>query len=349
MDNKLIYRTALGFIALVLFVCVGVVFPSTADDSAPTDLSTQAKPLQPDLVLGYMMCAKCHPNEIEVWKQTPHFRTFEELHRRPEAKAIAQKMGITSVKNDGRCVGCHYTQKVDAGSVTTVSGVSCESCHGAAKNWMDMHYNYGGAGITRESESAEHRRQRIAESVAAGMINPGNSYAMAQSCMRCHTVPDEELVNVGGHSSGSLDFEMVSWSQGLIRHRFLHGGGTVNAKNDADSLALLLVSGMIADLEFSLRATGQATTKADYGYTVAKRASKSAKRIAAVYKKTQLPILRQIVEVYMDVRLAINNQQRLNAAADKIAVLGYQFASENTGSELSAISSYVPAEERWLK
>ncbi|WP_417744120.1 cytochrome c family protein [Rosistilla oblonga] len=333
---------------IVLFVVAGAVFGTTRGDQTG-HVPPAITPMDPTLVLGYSTCAKCHPNEIEVWKGTPHYATFEELHRRPEAKQIAQKLGVSSIKYDGRCISCHYTQKTENGEVSAISGISCESCHGPAKNWIDLHYNYGGAGITRESESKEHREKRIADSIAAGMRNPHNIYTMAQSCMKCHTVPDEELVNVGGHSSGSLDFEMVSWSEGMVRHRFLAGGGTHNAKHTAEELNLLFVSGMIADLEFSLRATSNATSKSTYGYTVAKRASAVAKRLASVYKKTQIPLLREIIETYMSVPLSINNADALNDAADKIAKLGYQFAEEHTGAELTAIQPYVPGEERWLQ
>ena len=62
------------------------------------------------------------------------------------------------------------------------------------------------------------------------MRNPVNVYLLAQSCYRCHTVPDERLVNVGGHHAGSLDFELVSWSQGTVRHNFVRTDGKVNAE-----------------------------------------------------------------------------------------------------------------------
>jgi len=170
-----------------------------------------AEALDPNLVLGNQACVKCHAPEIQVWKQTPHARTFDELHRRPEAKTIAAKLGIKSIKHEGRCVACHYTPQAQPGSDPhVISGISCESCHGGAKDWVELHRDYGGDGVTRETEPSVHRAARIAKSVAAGMRNPENVYLVAQSCLRCHTTGDEELVNVGGHSTGSLDFEFVS-------------------------------------------------------------------------------------------------------------------------------------------
>ena len=61
------------------------------------------------------------------------------------------------------------------------------------------------------------------------MNNPHNIYLIARQCYDCHTVPNERLVNVGGHLAGSQDFELVAWSQGMVRHNFLRTGGTTNA------------------------------------------------------------------------------------------------------------------------
>ncbi|MEM8733318.1 MAG: cytochrome c family protein, partial [Planctomycetota bacterium] len=186
----------------------------------------QAVHLNPHEVLGYESCEKCHASEVAVWKKTPHHQTFLTLHRRPEAKQIADRMGIASFKSDSSCIRCHYTMQSDHSDMEAISGISCESCHGAAKNWVDVHNDYGGA--TRETESPEHRVARLRQSIGGGMRNPINVYLVAQSCYRCHTVPDEKLVNVGGHKPGSLDFEIVSWSQGSIRHNFVRTNGTTN-------------------------------------------------------------------------------------------------------------------------
>ena len=47
----------------------------------------------PAKMLGADSCIKCHRGEMEVWQKHPHFKTFEELHRQPEAKSIADRMG----------------------------------------------------------------------------------------------------------------------------------------------------------------------------------------------------------------------------------------------------------------
>lgn len=321
-----------------------------AATSSPTQSSatSPAEPADPHKVVGNQACVKCHAAEIQVWKQTPHARTFEELHRRPEAKKIAANLGLTSIKNDGRCVACHYTQQAQADhQIHAIAGISCESCHGAAKDWLELHHDYGGKEITRLTESPEHRRQRIGRSVAAGMRNPENVYLVAQSCLRCHTTADEQLVNVGGHSAGSLDFEFVSWSQGLVRHNFVRSDGKTNDISSPERLRVMFVAGMIAELEASLRATAIATEKATYGVTAAKRAARAGARLKSVAAKVDSKVLDQIVAQFESVTLKLNNANELTSAANEVARLGYQFADQNDGTELSPIERFIPSSDRY--
>lgn len=295
------------------------------------------------MVLGNEACVKCHAPEITVWQSTPHAKTFDLLHRQPEAKQIASKLGLSSIKHSGRCVGCHYTQQSEPGqSPHVIAGVSCESCHGEAKAWLELHHDYGGPNVTRQTESSQHRADRISKSIAAGMRNPTNAYLVAQSCLRCHTTADEELVNVGGHSAGSLEFEFVSWSQGTIRHNFVASEGKANASRSPEKLRVMFVAGMIAELEASLRATAAATEKAKFGITSAQRASRASKRLQSVAQKVDEPILDEILSVVGSVQLKLNNGPQLTEAADKIAGLGFRFAESNDGANLAALDPFVP-------
>ncbi len=304
-------------------------------------------PLSPKQVVGTEACAKCHAAEINVWKQTPHHETFLTLHRKPQAQQIASKMGIDSFKHDSACIKCHYSLQENAGSLEPIAGVSCESCHGAAKNWVELHHDYGGPGIKRDQESAEHRHARLVASMNAGMRNPVNVYLVAQSCYRCHTVPDERLVNVGGHVAGSTNFELVAWSQGKVRHNFVRSDGKVNDPSPVSRLRLMFVSGMIADLEFSLRATAQATVKENYGLTSASRAARAGKRLAAAQEKVNQPALAEVLEVFQSVQLKLNNREQLLQAADKIAQIGTRFAATCSGENLSAIDPFLPKPDQW--
>lgn len=339
---------------IIAVLCLAVVTLAVTTTDAATSSSSNRSPMvaaaaaDPQRVVGNEACVKCHAPEIQAWKQTPHARTFDELHRRPEAKQIASKLGLTSIKSEGRCVSCHYTQQAGAsGDFHAIAGVSCESCHGAAKDWLEPHHDYGAEEITRLTESPQHRRERITRSVDLGMRNPANVYLVAQSCLRCHTTADEELVNVGGHSAGSLDFEFVAWSQGSIRHNFVRSDGKTNEVSSQSRMRVMFVAGMIAELEASLRATAVATKKATYGITAAKRAARAGARLNSVIQKVDSPVLNQIVQVFDSVTLKLNNAQQLTAAADQIARLGYRFADQNSGADLSPLDVYIPKSDRY--
>ena len=297
-------------------------------------------------VVAAEACQKCHAAEINTWKQTPHFETFLTLHRKKEAQAIASKLGIANFKNDSHCIQCHYTMQKKETGIEAIAGVSCESCHGAAKDWVNVHQDYG-PGSTRLTEDPNHRFKRLTDSIHAGMRNPINVYLVAQSCYRCHTVPDEKLVNVGGHSAGSLDFELVSWSQGLVRHNFVRTDGKENIPSSPERLRQMFVAGMIADLEFSLRSTAVATEKADFGITSAKRAARAADRLKSAQSKLQVPILDEILAVYSGITLRLKNHDPLVEAAEKVHQLGLKFAATVTGEQLVAIDAFIPPGNKW--
>ncbi len=296
----------------------------------------------PTKVLSAESCAKCHAGEVITWRQTPHFQTFEELHRNPRAREIAERMGQSSIKRGNTCIDCHYTTRLEDDKLRVVSGVSCESCHGAAADWLPLHNDYGGPTITKANESDAHRDSRIEASVAAGMRNPRNLFLVARSCLQCHTVPNEKLVNHGQHQAGSADFELVAWSQGRLRHNFLRTEGQSNATNPIERLRVMYVTGQIADLEFSTRATGLATERAEFGLTCASRAARVASHLFEIQQQINDPRLQGILESFSRARLAINNAEQLNAIADEIRSFGMEFAGKADGTALSAVDRWLP-------
>lgn len=307
----------------------------------------QSQQVDPARVVGFEKCGKCHAPEIETWKATPHHTTFQELHRNPAAKEIAEKLGVSSIKRNDTCIQCHYTQQNDGGKAKAIAGISCESCHGGAKGWLEIHADYGGPQVTRDQETPAHRQQRVEASIAQGMNNPENLYLIARKCYNCHTVPNEKLVNVGGHVAGSADFELVTWSQGMVRHNFLRAGGKSNVPSSVDRLRLMYVVGQIAELENSLRATAEATQKARYGSTSAKRVASVRTHLTELQQVLKHPMLAEVLEIAGSVKLKMNNGKELNAAAEKISAIGIGFASDVDGSILTAVDPYLPSPEKY--
>ena len=303
----------------------------------------------PASVLGAESCAKCHEHEVSQWKLTPHYATFESLHRKPAAKEIVKKLGLKSVKRNETCVGCHYTQQQVGNRVRVVAGVSCESCHGGAKDWLALHNDYGGPSVTKAAESPEHHQQRIEASVAAGMNNPANLYLVARQCLTCHTTPNEKLVNVGGHAAGSLDFELVSWSQGMVKHNFLRTDGTSNAMLSPAQLRVMYVVGVLTDLEASFLATAKATTKATFGITSAQRAARLKQKLYDIDQMVDDPHIKRALEVALAQPLKLGRSEALSAAAEHIGQAAREFAAEANGENLASLDALIPKPEQYRR
>ena len=301
----------------------------------------------PAKIVGSDQCAKCHDKEVQQWRQTTHFATFDSLHRTQAAKDIADRLGLPSIKRNDTCLQCHYTQQEQEGRLRIVEGVSCESCHGGAADWITFHADYGGEHVTKAMETAEHRQQRLAQSIARGMNNPHNVYLIAKQCYNCHTVPNEKLVNVGGHSAGSTGFELVAWSQGIVRHNFLRTAGAANGENSPSQLRVLYVIGVLADLEYSLRATAAATERATFGATSAQRAARMKQRLHEIQALVNEPLLAPALAAVATVELRLGNKDAVLAAAGEVGKAAYLFAEKADGNWLSALDSLLPKPDQY--
>jgi hypothetical protein len=246
-------------------------------------IAAQSVLAQQAVILGQAQCAACHGSEGQAWLQSPHATgAFQNLSH-DKAPEFARAMGVSGNLSAAMCATCHATELT--GSAT--SGVSCESCHNPAGpkggGWFAVHSDYGiaftGQGSPiglRDQEPAAHRASRVARAAELGMIGTDDVFDIAKNCLECHTVPNEKLVNAGHPTSKR--FEIVRWSQGVVRHNFAIEQST-NAespslwlksiparpsRNPENRKKLMFVAGQLADLEVSLRARANAAD-GDYG------------------------------------------------------------------------------------
>jgi len=298
----------------------------------------------PAAIVTAESCGECHISEAGVWRKTPHATGFKTLHRKKNAADIAERMGFSLIKRDSLCLSCHFTTTVKNGQLRAVAGVSCESCHGAGREWIDIHNNYG-KGFDYKTESPEHREERIAQSRAAGMRRPSDLYGVATSCYGCHTVPQEKLVNVGRHSLGSAGFELVEWSQGMIRHNFLRsfleGDGTENAEISPQRRRLLYVVGRAVDFEYSLRGVAAATEEGVYMKAMQRRLRNASRELRAIQGRGDLPEIAAMLNSVQGVRVALGKEQDLLAAADKVGKAARLFLEQHDGSRLADLDPLV--------
>jgi hypothetical protein len=303
-----------------------------------------AAPPPPDRVTGPETCVECHLDEIEVWKRTVHNKTFRELPRRPETAAMLAKLGLGKVTVETQCRDCHFLSKIEEEERINVAGIACESCHGAARDWAKTHGDYG-HGITAETESPDHRDARWAQAEKAGLVRPRNLYTLGAACYECHILADEKVINVGGHIAGSAGFNLLTWSQGEVRHTIPRTGKKVNPEATPAHRRVLFVTGCILETEYCFRAVAQATEKAAFGITQAHRADAARQLLEKIAVLAPAAGLDPIVAVAKATRLRLNNRAELLAAADRIAALGRAFVAGADGEKLAAIDPLVPGPE----
>ncbi|MCY4488429.1 MAG: multiheme c-type cytochrome [Deltaproteobacteria bacterium] len=237
-------------------------------------------------VQGPNACAECHKKTAQVWKRTVHHRVIKETHRSKEARAFAKSLRVRRIKDPkALCATCHYTVQKGKKRPKAIAGISCESCHGAARDWIKVHGEFSGK--KKETESPEEAAARWTQSEKAGMIRPRNLYKLARNCYSCHATGHEDLINVGGHPSGG-QFELLSWTMGEVRHNVWY-----TPANDEASPArkrMLYLAGLSLSLETSLKALSEAR-KADGMYAADLRVrigrakaglAKAAERLAGV-------------------------------------------------------------------
>lgn len=132
------------------------------------------------LYVGIKSCAMCHKkadggDQFGKWSASPHAAAYANLAK-DEAKAAATKLGIADPQKSGKCLKCHATAynlteelqvKAEEGGtakIVVADGVTCESCHGAGKNYK-----------------AKTVMADRAQSIANGMVYPAT-----KNCQRCH-------------------------------------------------------------------------------------------------------------------------------------------------------------------
>jgi hypothetical protein len=140
---------------------IGLIGTIIADERAPENYA------------GIKSCRMCHKsakkgNQYKAWQDGPHSKTIAVLAT-AEAKATAAKLGIADPQKSGKCLKCHstaynWTEEKQVEKIAVKDGVTCESCHGAGKNY--------------KKKSVMVDREKC---IAGGMVYPAT-----KSCVKCH-------------------------------------------------------------------------------------------------------------------------------------------------------------------
>ena len=164
--------------------------------------------------LGATSCASsgCHggggqnQNQFHVWslKDFHSQRPFATLTT-ARSKQIGDALGIKAPTTDSRCTSCHAPLALVPAArrgeaFKTSEGVSCESCHGPAENWLRSH---------------KRPDWRHADRTAAGLRDLKSLYVRANTCVACHQTVDSPLLKAG---HPELTFELDGQSASQPRH-----------------------------------------------------------------------------------------------------------------------------------
>src|ERR1041385_4858291 len=154
-------------------------------------------------------------NEYSTWVvQDKHAHAFAVLAN-PVATRMAKILGIARADTAPKCLACHALSPSEADRARTfdsTDGVSCESCHGPASNWLGPHTTKGWT----------HER-----SIAAGMRDLRDPVHRAENCLSCHLGTADKTVDHEMIAAGHPDlyFELASFTAAMPRHWQEHSSG----------------------------------------------------------------------------------------------------------------------------
>jgi len=139
--EQIIQKRLLGLIFLVIIIILGLKTVNIA--SNPISLNKlHILGVDPKKVQGANTCRACHLYEYKAWEQTIHFKSPSVQGESRKLAKIAKKMGIDPddiLYEENICRECHFTLKMIRGDIHPIFGISCESCHGGAKDWYKLH------------------------------------------------------------------------------------------------------------------------------------------------------------------------------------------------------------------
>ena len=311
-------------------------------------------------------CAKCHPSEVAQWEKTTHFKSTERLAYSGNSKKYADALGISAdaLKGDSVCADCHATKAKRGDAVAVISGVSCESCHGPSKDWLDSHGSYSdGYQFTsleslrtdRKKETAGHKSARLKSAADAGMIRPKDIHKLGKNCLDCHMVDNEKLI-AAGHKAFSA-FELHSWSGGEVRHNFFMDAKTNAAapslwmeeegRTAAQRDRIKFVAGTLTQIEMGLRRRANAKNPAIIPQLGGNILATNG-RLSQIIPGAPIPEVLQSAGMVGPLAGTLfaplpTDQATYTAAADKLGAAAKKVVETNDGSALGGLDASIKA------
>ncbi|MCO6430007.1 MAG: hypothetical protein J5J00_04040 [Deltaproteobacteria bacterium] len=208
-DSLALRRSLVGVVALFPLL---VLPPASAQD-------TSKNPAY--MGVGSCSSSNCHgsvsprqassvlQNEYSIWeKHDVHSKAWINLTNE-DSKKIAENLGISSPEKDPLCLDCHATylgaNARQGANYHLEDGVGCESCHGAAENYLGPH----------TANDATHKRN-----IELGMTDLLSIEKRVELCASCHFGTNNKYVDhrLIGAGHPRLSFELDTFSMIQPRH-----------------------------------------------------------------------------------------------------------------------------------
>jgi hypothetical protein len=144
-------------------------------------------------------------DEFLIWRDhDSHSGAYDAL-KSENARRIAANLGLGDPTGEGTCLDCHANNVPVArrGRDFDISnGVTCESCHGGAEQWLSTHIS----GATFPGDNYE-----------AGMYPTADPAARARVCMACHVGDEQRAVThrliAAGHPRTPFELDTYTVAQ----------------------------------------------------------------------------------------------------------------------------------------
>jgi len=144
-------------------------------------------------------------NEFIIWQsdryRNMHAKAFHKLQTK-EAGAITRKLGLGPAFEAPECLSCHadlVSPERQGERFQLSDGVSCESCHGAAGQYIDVHTDPD---------------NKLEDLIGYGLYPSWKPEARARLCLSCHLGGEDRIINhrILGAGHPRLSFELDTFT-----------------------------------------------------------------------------------------------------------------------------------------
>jgi hypothetical protein len=166
--------------------------------------------------------------------------------RRPRNVQIARLYGLSSsalTRGNQVCMDCHGSVVSGQEAREVQDGVGCESCHGAAADWLEPH----------KDETPGNPRPGYAKALRLGKNDLQNLAVQAKVCTDCHYITEPRLVSAGHPTGQGFDY-----AAGLAKVKHWDRPLASGARLASAFSAVLAGRGAVPDVPVATLAAGPA-------------------------------------------------------------------------------------------